>query len=283
MAADSRKRTHFGLSQLERTSGKMICRFAIVFLSVVQMATAAFGGYNGLFLADGLGLKKALSADAPVDADAKWSIYCWIRPAEPFPERTLIAGIGEPGDPGQRYFAIVDGDFSWWAGPQQILRSHTRVQPAGWHLLAATFDGATAALYFDGVQTAQNAMTFASAGRVLEMAPTTSPWPDGGHFAGKVADLTLLSRALSDSEIHHIYSNPPPFDLLEFEEGSKPWPVQTRAQAGYRAPQSPDTMPKSSVPPSRPQAHPPAYTGPVLAKHDSHEWVLAGDWRLASQ
>ncbi len=119
-----------------------------------------------------------------------------------------------------------------------------------------------------------------SVGDVLEMAPSISPWPNGKHFAGKIAGLTLLRKALTADEIQAIAQKPANFSAVLFEEGSKPWPVQTRAQAGYRAPQDAATMPRTKA----------AFTAPTkinveqikagIKASGKNEWTVTGGWKL---
>ncbi|HWF91325.1 MAG TPA: glycoside hydrolase family 2 TIM barrel-domain containing protein, partial [Terriglobales bacterium] len=73
----------------------------------------------------------------------------------------------------------------------------------------------------------------------------------------------------------------PDFSTVEFEDGSKPWPVQTRGQAGYRAPQDPSTMPRSKAPFSRPVAQPLPPSHEALLPNGENDWTIVGDWKLA--
>ena len=49
-----------------------------------------------------------------------------------------------------------------------------------------------------------------------------------------------MRNALNAAEIKQLNDKPQDFSLAVFEEGSKSWGVQTRGQAGYRAPQDPN-------------------------------------------
>ena len=72
----------------------------------------------------------------------------------------------------------------------------------------------------------------------------------------------------------------PEFSLVNFEEGSKPWPVQTRGQAGYRAPQDAATLPRSEAPFSQPKAAPEPPAKTTLRKDEDGAWTLSGGWKL---
>ena len=242
-----------------------------------------YGGFNGAFIVSGSGLKKNLPAAAPLGAESSWSMYCWVRPDDLMPNngRSLIAGIGEssPETPGGRYFALLDGKFAFWAGANHVLTGSAAEQHGKWHLLAATYDGSTASFYVDGAEASRAAITIPSAAPVMQMAPETTPWPEAHHYAGKIADLSLTADVLSRPDVLGLLSEAHNLDWIEFEAGSKDWPVQNKEQAGYRAPQDPATMPKASAPPSKPIAKPP-YSGPVLASRENNVWAIAGGWRL---
>ena len=66
-----------------------------------------------------------------------------------------------------------------------------------------------------------------------------------------------------------------------FEAGSKPWPIQTRGQAGYRAPQDPATMPTSRAPFSAPVAITRPPVGPSLTQSGDLEWNFPDVWTPA--
>ena len=240
-----------------------------------------YGPYNAVFLPDGEGLKKTLVKDDTVLlADSPWTLYCWVWAQEPLKTPSPVAGLGEVTEEYPRYLAAGGGKLFLWMGKDNSLEAPVTISPAKWHLLAATFDGADFRLYSDGAQVASGKLTLGSVSPLLEIAPSILPGSDWHHFGGRVAALTLTRRALSAGEIGQLYQTPTDFALVEFEEGSKPWPVQTKAQAGYRAPQDPDTMPKSKAPFSRPVAIP-VPSQPALQSNGSSTWTLAGGWRLA--
>ena len=111
------------------------------------------------------------------------------------------------------------------------------------------------------------------------MAPPPPPNGNWHHFGGSIGSFTLVRHALSNEEIKQLSQAPKDFSTIEFEEGSKPWPVQTRGQAGYRSPQDPATMPRSKAPFSRPTVRnlPPQE---VLQTNGDARWTLAAGWRM---
>jgi hypothetical protein len=243
-----------------------------------------YGPYNATFLADGEGLHKPLlERDSVLLAASPWSLYCWARTETPVHAPTLLAGIGSPTEEYPRYLAVDANKLILWMGKDNSLAAPAVLGSAKWHFLAATFDGTEFRLYNDGTLVGTGKLDLGSVSNVLHLAPPSSPWPNGAHFGGKIATLTLLRRALSADEIKQLSQHPVDFSLIEFEEGSKPWPVQTRAQAGYRAPQDAAQMPTSKAPFSRPSENPQASKSQAPIEESGDDtWTLAGGWRLSA-
>ncbi len=244
---------------------------------------AQFGPYNGSFLADGLGLRVPITdaRDPVLLADSPWSLFCWIKPSEHVAAFQLVAGVGSPAAEYARYLAIDAGKVALWMGEGNQLTGPANITPGEWHLLAASFDGSRFHLYADGQPAASGALILGSISPLLQMAPTAGPGiAPGRHFGGQIASFTLLRHALTDSEMQQLYIARPDFSTIMFEAGSKPWPVQTRGQAGYRAPQDPATMPTSRAPfsPAVAITRPPV--GPSLTKSGDKEWTFSDGWTL---
>ena len=91
----------------------MTARFSVLLAAaILPVLGASYGPYHGFFLPDGLGLKKSFAAsNPPVQANAVWSMYCWIRSGEPYPAKTIVAGFGEPNGAGrsQRFLSLSAG------------------------------------------------------------------------------------------------------------------------------------------------------------------------------
>jgi Exo-beta-D-glucosaminidase Ig-fold domain/Concanavalin A-like lectin/glucanases superfamily/Glycosyl hydrolases family 2/Glycosyl hydrolases family 2, sugar binding domain/Glycosyl hydrolases family 2, TIM barrel domain len=242
-----------------------------------------YGPFNAVFLPDGDGLEKKLAEhDSVLRAESPWSLYCWIRTEEAPEAPALIAGVGDPNEEYPRYLGLDAGKVTLWLGKDNSLEGVATLAQAKWHLLAATFDGNEFHLYSDGQQLAHGKMATGSVSAILQMAPPILPWPNGQHFGGKLAGVTLLREALSADQIARIHELPPHFSLVEFEEGSKPWRVQTRGQAGYRAPQDPSTMPRSRAPLSAPVASQmQKESAPAMQATGDNAWTLGG-WKLVA-
>jgi hypothetical protein len=254
---------------------------------VVTNDPPMYGPYNASFYVDGAGLKKPIvERDTLVRPDLSWSLYGWANASEVPTGLSLIAGIGDPADEYPRYLAINDGKLVVWIGDDNSLVSTAAVSAGKWQFLVATFDGSRFHLYSDGVEVGSGSLVTGTASLSLQLAPARMPWPGQTltptwqHFGGKIAGLTLVRRALAADEIRQLSQQPPNFAALEYEEGSKSWAVQTRQQAGYRAPQEPSTWPKSKAPFSKPVAKP-LTKEPAIQETGSNEWALNGGWMLA--
>jgi hypothetical protein len=269
-----------------------ICLFALpssVHAQIVSNDPPVYGPYNGVFLPDGEGLEKPLGPhDSVLRADLPWTLYAWVNADEAPKGFSLIAGLGAPAEEYPRYLALDSGKLALWIGKDNALPSAVTLAPAKWHFLAATFDGAQFCLYSDGVQVASGKLDLGSVSPSLQMAPPMFRFKDAQHFGGKIAAFTVLRRALAADELKQLAAQPPDFAVVEFEEGSKPWPVQTREQVGYVAPQNPDEMPVSKAPFPKPAAAPPHDQPPAASRAtlvpsgdpSEGKWEIAGGWML---
>src|SRR5215469_6984661 len=110
-----------------------------------------YGPFNGLFLAGGNGLKKAMVKDDSVlRADSPWSMSAWVRTEEAIGAPMLVAGMGDLEEEYSRYLAVDRSRLMLWMGKDNAVWGSTTLNPGEWHLLAATFDGESFHLYNDG-------------------------------------------------------------------------------------------------------------------------------------
>jgi hypothetical protein len=224
-----------------------------------------YGPYNGAFLTGGDGLEKTLTEnDSVLEADASWTLFAWINPSDAPTGRELVAGFGSPDDEYSRYLALAPGKLILSGGKHNSLEAAVTLAPGQWHFIAASFDGQQFHLYSDGTQVASGSLILGSVSNTLNLAPATRE-PGWSHFGGKIAGLTLTREALTADAISEINRKGDDFSTAVFEEGSKPWPVQTRGQAGYRAPQDPSEMPRSKAP----------FAAPVAIRFQSSSMTLS--------
>ncbi len=239
-----------------------------------------YGPYNASFMPDGEGLKKALLKDDTVlRADSPWTLSCWAYWSEAPNGPALLAGVGNTDSEYSRFLGI-DGDKAFlFTGKDRLLSGSAAFQLRKWHFLAATFDGKEFQLFADGNRIAVGAIPLGRVAPVLQIAPVKTLL-NGSHFGGKIAGLTLKRQALNPDDIRTVFEKTPNFPLILFEEGSKPWPVQTSGQAGYRAPQDPGTLPHTSAPFSKPEKKNVVASTNTLEPNGKNEFTIQGGWRL---
>lgn len=243
------------------------------------LAATEFGPYHGVFLPDGLGLKKSFGApNPPVHGSARWSMSCWVRSDGPIPERTLLAGFGEPEGAvrTQRYLAVAGGRLAFWAG-LDVAGKGPALIPGRWHHVAATYDGVSLRLYSDGAEVFSAVFNLNDAVPLIQLSPPGSP---GAHFGGRVAHFTIWDRMLAGDEILNAAKPRAGLEDLPYEAATRPWPVPLKAHAGLPAPQDPVTLPRSAAPPSAPVARP-VPQQPVLVARAPNLWAIRGGWQLA--
>ena len=151
-----------------------------------------YGPFNAVFFPDGDGLKKPLRKDDSVlRADSPWSLYGWVKSAEPLKGPSLVAGIGDPAEEFSRYLAFDGEHVTLWMGKDNSLSGRASLATGKWHFLAATFDGEEFRLYSDGLQIASGKLDLGSVSPVLQMAPAFLPASNWSHFGGTVAGLNV--------------------------------------------------------------------------------------------
>ncbi len=248
-----------------------------------------YGPYNAAIAQGGDGVhKKMVEKDTVLRADSPWTMYAWVNVAGPVTAPELVAGVGDVTAEYSRYLGLAPDKLMLWMGADNSLSAPLSVAPGKWQFVAATFDGQSVIrLYGDGTQVGQGVLALGRVAPVLQIAPPVPvaspmmPSFTGQHFGGKVAGFTVVREALTAEQIKKLAGSPPQFGLLVYEEGAKPWPVQTRGQAGYRAPQDPATYPKSRAPYPAAVAKP-LPKGPEIVTDGDNQWTLAGGWKMAA-
>ncbi|MGB7848826.1 MAG: LamG-like jellyroll fold domain-containing protein [Candidatus Acidiferrum sp.] len=238
-----------------------------------------YGPYNGVFLADGDGVKKALVKDDSVlRADSPWTLSTWVWFDELPKGPCLIAGLGNEEDEYPRYVGIDGDKVLLWMGKDNSFTAPATLTSGKWIFFVATFDGKEFQLFLDGSRIGGGKLDLGSVSGVLQMAPANFSLLEGKHFGGKIAGLRLVRHAEGAEEINRLFQKPDNFAGALFEEGSKPWPVQVHAQAGYRAPQDPASMPRSRAEAQKPEARKHPAEAP-LQSLGKNEWSVGG-WKL---
>ncbi len=268
----------------------------------------AYGPFNAVFLADGPGLNKPLSPAASLDGlaavataiqgsnqpvvqdpilagRASWTLVFWFQSSEPLPGTALLAGIGDPAAEDARFIGIKDNRLALWLGQAQssagFVAGDSALEPAKWYLAAAVSDGEHVTLFADGREVARSMLAQGSVAPLLEMAPPPIPGVVPSHFGGRLAALKIYREALTAEQVKAMADAPPDFSLPKYEEASQHWPVQTRGQAGYSAPQDPSTLPRGKAAIQKPIAKELRASELHCQLTGGNPWKLAGGWRLA--
>jgi hypothetical protein len=267
----------------------------------------AYGPFNAIFLADGSGLNKTLSPSTSLDGvwavamdgqgsgqpsiqdpllagRAVWTLSFWFKSQVPIQGKALLAGIGDPAAEDARFIGVADNRLGLWLGKAQssagFVTGDQVLDAARWHLAVAVSDGDRVVLYADGREVAESKLAQGSVAPILEMAPPPLLNVAGSHFGGEIAAVRIYRTALTAEQVKAIADAPPDFSKPEYEDATQHWPVQTRAQAGYSAPQDPSTWPHGKGEIQKPVTK-------ELSAADLHcqlmgddPWKLAGGWRL---
>jgi hypothetical protein len=269
----------------------------------------AYGPFNAVFLADGPGLSKPLTpstsldgltavatdqqgSNGPVMQDpllagrASWTLAFWFNSPEPLSGTILMAGIGDPAAEDARFIGVHENQLGLWLGKTQdspgFVVSDSPLDPAKWHLAVAASDGQHVILYADGRQVAASKLAQGSVAPQLAMAPALVAGVSTAHFFGKIAALKIYREALTAEQVKTMAGAPPDFSLPKYEEASQHWPVQTRAQAGYSAPQDPSLMPRGKGGIQKPVAKAPRAAELRCQLSGGNPWKLEGGWKLAA-
>jgi hypothetical protein len=255
------------------------------------MVERPFGPYNVHALLGGGQLVRPVQVSSQVlKPEGAYTVSLWIKMTADVPETTLIAGLGDPLEENSRFIGLRRGRASFRVGMNSVISSTSQLPITGWHLIAAVFHGNRAYLFVDGKEEAQGAVTLGRVLPQLAVAPVDSPrlqlarecWM---HFGGFVAGLTLDPEPLSAAAIRGLAARAPDEILLQFDEASPDWPVQTHGQAGYTHQQDPSLMPMSKAPLGKPSAKPqaPLATSALTATAPgSNQWSIGANWALVA-
>ncbi len=172
------------------------------------------GKFGGALVFDGTSAQVTIPDSPSLRLTTGMTLEAWVFPTVPptgwqaVVDKT-VDGYYLMASSDQANGPAVGGTFT--AGNQDTVGSST-LEVNTWTHLAATFDGATVRLYVNGVQVASQAQT-------TPLTPTTGTLQIGADsygefFAGRIDEVRIYNRALSQSEIqtdiHTPVSGTPP-------------------------------------------------------------------------
>lgn len=264
------------------------CALAQTYVTPTTNNPPHYGPYNAIVLAGGLGVQAELDAHDTVQmADAPWTLYAWVKPEPAITAPVLLGGMGQTWEEYPRMLVLSPTHLTLWDGENNSLSfplpAGTSLGTATWHFVAATFDGTRFHLYFDGQELGSGTLLLGTVTPMLNLAPGRY-LPDGfHHFGGTIEGFTLLRQTLSSADLAQIATTRTSLDIVDFIHASDKWPLQSVQWIGYQQPQSPQEMPHSKAPFSKPVAEPlPAHRAALIATEaDSgvDRWQI-GDWSL---
>jgi hypothetical protein len=169
--------------------------------------TSVVGGVKGNALAfDGSAYVEV--PDAPsLNLTNAITLQAWVK-ASSWAWNSRIFGKGSPNS----YYLVTDSvdrtiKFSLYqvGAPYNSIFVDAPLPPANeWHMLTATYDGSTARIYVDATLVDQVAATGASTVQAGSLFMGNQPGVGGG-LSGSLDEMRIYSRALSASEIQHLY------------------------------------------------------------------------------
>ena len=268
-----------------RFARRLVCVFSMTMALIPMYAQSpatpveSYGPYNVTSLPGGRGLSKPLEGEQfLLDHGARWSMVLWFRSSEAVSGSTLLAGFGDPGGGNARYVGLSGNHLILWLGRDTNLRSQSELTSGEWHFAAIVCDGQTATLYADGIAAGSQEVGAGPVAPVLRFAPSAVPPAINSHFGGQIAGLKIYNIPLTATEIQQTLAVRPDISLAVFEDASPSWPLQTRQQIGYRAPQDPSTLPRAIASPQKPKAQPAPSGGTKLV--GANPWSIQGGWKL---
>ena len=180
------------------------------------LTTDRFGNASSAYSFDGVddGVQVAISS-IPVGSSPR-SLSTWIYTSlsgnnfnYSHPHLSTVAAYGNPaGGPVifPQFIKNLTGNLYVETGSSQNeIYSTQAINNAQWHNVITTYDGSFVKMYVDGVLNAtSNSVSLATAYSNLGIG--VCPWAPI-HFEGKIDDVMLFNRALSDTEIQNYYQN----------------------------------------------------------------------------
>lgn len=243
-------------------------------------AQAGAGPYLAHVISGGAELRKDISP-ALAHAQNGWTQELWLKAPEPIEETQITAGAGDAAHPGARYFLLGKNRLGLWDGQRQVISVDVTVDWTHWHLLTATGDAKRGSLALDGHDVGQFEVQGDVNSSFLMLSPVSPPGLDATRFNGWIGGFSLYPFQFTAEQLAASFAQPPNFTAQLPEENAKPWPLQTRTQAGYLAPQPPELMPHGLIPASSPKAQPISDAAP-LVQDGEDAWQIANRWSLLS-
>jgi hypothetical protein len=206
--------------------------------------------------------------------EGDWSLSFWSDLSAK-QNGTILDLTPDPSAPPVLAIALRDGRPVLESSGRRRVGKPWRKDGA-WHHFALVVTRSGSRLYVDGQLDAELPPSTPVRATTLELAPRST---GVNGIGGRFADLRIRPSALSAAELRQEARSAPDADLIQFEQASPHWLLQTRQMQGQVTPQDPATLPQSRTAPDKPVARPlPARS--ALTPAGGSTWTL-GAWTLA--
>jgi hypothetical protein len=169
---------------------------------------------------DGTGAHIRVSDSPSLRFTNAFAVEGWVYPTDVSNQRDIITKWDVVGGIDQRAFVagiLPGGAFELTLAPfgtsgsMIVVASTNHLAPNQWTYVAATYDGSSVKVYVNGVldtQVAYNLGIFPSTDAIGIGAAVggAGPGGNGGAWAGRIDEISLYNRALSDTEVHDIFA-----------------------------------------------------------------------------
>jgi hypothetical protein len=172
------------------------------------------GPVGSACLGRGPGVTHWFDGIAPAEANAAWTLACWVW-VEKAPESyTMIAGFGDgyavPG--AERFFVNFPEGVRFWLG-EADLDAGPRLAAGRWQHLAATADGQALRFYRDGALVGKPVRQRLTRAAAQVRLGSPSPWLPERSFTGKIARCLVYDRCLAPADIAGLAKTAPGLEI----------------------------------------------------------------------
>jgi len=169
------------------------------------------GKVGGAFTFDGTVYVQV--PDAPSLRPAQFTLEAWVYPANWNGSQAIAARGSSVNENDAWWMGLNNGFPRFWAdhaGNMSYIQSPTTIPTNQWSHLAISWDGGTNRLYVNGLLVASGGGTGplqydSGAVPVTIGVDWANNQPNAEHFSGRVDEVSLYNRALSDEEARDIY------------------------------------------------------------------------------
>ena len=174
-----------------------------------------FGNTNSAYSFNGISNKISIP-NVAVQGSSDRTISCWIKTTSNGPVSMIISTGSSSYDNGgsfnlrldnsNQFIGFMGGDFT--SSNYDYLPTGTTVLNNGnWHCIIATYTSGTLTLYVDGIVEHTANLNLNTVGQSNFIGVSQYPSPSEDWFNGKIDDIGIWNRALTQQEITNLYNS----------------------------------------------------------------------------